>query len=80
MFREAKELYTTRSELTLSGGAAKEVQGVWTRLGELGRQARECFPLTEGQAEGLRRDLKARIEKLYEGETAALRELGAVIT
>ncbi|MEA2600586.1 MAG: hypothetical protein QOF89_1578 [Acidobacteriota bacterium] len=78
MFREAKELCTARSELTLSGGATEEVRSVWTRLGELGRQARECFPLTAAQAEALRRDLKARIEKLYEGETAALRALGAV--
>jgi hypothetical protein len=79
MFREAKELCTARSELTLSGGATEEVRSVWARLGELGRQARECFPLTAGQAEGLRRDLKTRIEKLYEGETAALRALGAVV-
>jgi hypothetical protein len=79
MFREAKELCTARSELILSGGDPEEVRSVWTRLGELGRQARECFPLTAAQAEGLRRDLKARIEKLYEGETAALRALGAVV-
>jgi uncharacterized protein DUF4872/butirosin biosynthesis protein H-like len=79
MFREAKELYTARSELTLSGGATEEVQVVWARLGELGRQARECFPLTAAQAEALRRDLKGRIERLYEGETAALQALGAAM-
>jgi hypothetical protein len=78
IFREAKELYTARSELTLSGGDPQEARSVWTRLGELGRQARECFPLTAAQAEALRHDLKAKIEKLYEGETAALRALAAV--
>ncbi len=77
MFRQAKELSTARSELMLSGGDPEEIRSLWSRLGELGRQAGECFPLTVAQAEGLRRDLKARIEKLYEGEVAALREVGA---
>ncbi|HEX3556607.1 MAG TPA: DUF4872 domain-containing protein [Thermoanaerobaculia bacterium] len=78
LFREAKELLTSRSELRLSG-EVDEVRSAWTRLGELERQAQDCFPLTAAQAEGLRQDLKGRIEKLYEGERAALQALGAAV-
>ncbi|HYX26760.1 MAG TPA: hypothetical protein VFC23_21585 [Thermoanaerobaculia bacterium] len=56
-----------------------EVRSAWTRLGEMERQARECFPLTAAQAEALRRDLKARVETLYEGEKEALRALGSAV-
>ncbi|HEX4963147.1 MAG TPA: DUF4872 domain-containing protein [Thermoanaerobaculia bacterium] len=76
MFRKVKALQAERAEQTLSGDA-EGVCGVWKRLGELAREARECFPLTAAQAEGLRRDLKARIEKLYEGEVAALQAMAS---
>jgi uncharacterized protein DUF4872/butirosin biosynthesis protein H-like len=80
LFRKAKEAFNARSEITLSGSdAAEEMRNAWTCVGELGREARECFPLTPAQAEGLRQDLKARIETLYEGEKAALRALGAAV-
>ncbi len=79
LFREAKELLASRAELRLSG-EVDELRGAWARLGEMERQARECFPLTAAQAEALRRDLKARIETLYEGEKEALRALGSAVT
>jgi len=80
LFRKAKEAFDARSEITLSGeGAADEMRSVWARLGELGQEARECFPLTPAQAEALRQDLKGRIETLYQGEKEALGVLGAVV-
>jgi hypothetical protein len=80
LFRKAKEAFTNRSEITLSGSDASEEMGnAWTCLGELGKEARECFPLTSAQAGELRQDLRARIERLYEGEKAALRALEAAV-
>jgi hypothetical protein len=80
LFRKAKEALTSRSEITLSASDATEEMGkAWSCVGELAKQARESFPLTPAQAEELRQGLKARIEKLYEGEKAALRVLGAAM-
>ncbi|HEV7785100.1 MAG TPA: DUF4872 domain-containing protein, partial [Thermoanaerobaculia bacterium] len=80
LFRKAKEAFTNRSEITLSGAVAvNEMRNAWARLDELGREARECFPLTPAQAEALRQDLKARIETLYEGEKEALRALESAV-
>lgn len=80
LFRKAKAAFNARSEITLSGeDAADQMRNTWARLGELGQEARECFPLTPAQAEALRQDLKGRIEALYEGEKEALRVMGAVV-
>jgi hypothetical protein len=80
LFRKAKEAFNARSEITLSGtDAADEMRNAWARLGELGQEARECFPLTPAQAEALRQELKVRIETLYESEKEALRALGAAV-
>ncbi len=71
---------TSRSEITLSAGdATEEMREAWSRLGELAKEARDRFPLTATQAGELRGDLKARIEKLYEGEKEALRALRAAL-
>lgn len=81
LFQKAKEAFNARSEITLSGAdAADEMRNAWARLGELGQEARESFPLTPAQAEALRQDLKGRIETLYEGEREALRALGAAVS
>ena len=75
LFRKAKELLAERAELMLTGDV-EELRSAWKRFGELGREACDCFPLTEAQSEGLRRELKGRILKLYEGEVAALKMVG----
>jgi hypothetical protein len=71
--REAKELHARKAELRAEGGpgAADEVRAVWDRLGELARQARERFPLSDADSEALRLRLQQRVAALAEGERAA---------
>jgi hypothetical protein len=71
LMREAKELSTRKSELLHGGGSADEVRAVWQRLGELGQQASEQFPLAEADCAALRAQLQTRVLALYEGEVAA---------
>lgn len=54
---------------------ADEKRAVWARLGELGEQAKEKFPLDAGQCAELRLELKNRVEALVAGETMALNEM-----
>jgi hypothetical protein len=74
MFREAKALLARRAELLVSEGpsATTEIRGVWNRLGELERQATECFPLSDIQCADLRASLKARVLAIHQGEITAL--------
>jgi hypothetical protein len=71
--REARELHALKAELRVSGGpdAVDAVRAAWDRLGELGRQARDKFPLTDADCAALRARLQARVAALYEGERAA---------
>ena len=70
-FREAKELQTRKAELLHDGAPAEDVRAVWQRLGELSKEARQRFPLSEADCADLRAQLQARILKLYESEVAA---------
>jgi hypothetical protein len=78
-FREAKELYAEKAELTNSGGSPEQIRAAWARLDELRRQFRECFPLSESQSAELRADLQKRVRTLYEGEISAREALGTII-
>jgi hypothetical protein len=69
--REAKELYVGKAELVNTGGSAEEVRAAWVRLAELEAQARERFPLSDGECDQLRARLQAQIMALYEGEVVA---------
>jgi hypothetical protein len=69
--REVKELHARKTELTVSGGNTDEVRAAWTRLGELEKQARTKFPLSDVDGAALRARLQARVAALYEGESAA---------
>lgn len=71
--REAKELHARKAELRAAGepAAAEEVRAVWDRIGELGRQARERFPLSDSDCAALRARLQERVAALHEGERAA---------
>ena len=74
IFKKARALLTRKSELMASEGpsAADEIRAVWDQLGELERQAGECFPVSEAHCAELRADLKVRVLSLYDGEVAAL--------
>jgi hypothetical protein len=71
--REARELHALKAELQATGGpdAAEAVRAAWDRLGELGRQVRERFPLSEEACAALRASLQTRVTALDEGERAA---------
>jgi hypothetical protein len=81
-FREAKELHNRKSELFLEegAGAAEDLAAVWRRLEELRAEAAESFPLSGEDNDALRRDLQRRVLALWEGETAALRDLVALVS
>jgi hypothetical protein len=79
LFREARELYDRRAELTNSGGSPDEIRAVWARLGELRRQATDYFPLTETQCADLRAGLQERVLALYNAEMAARDALAQVM-
>jgi hypothetical protein len=78
LLRQAKELSLQRTELLHNGAAAEDVRAVWSQLGELARQAREQFPLTEADCAALRAQLKTQVLALYEGEVAAQAALAKV--
>ena len=71
LMREAKELCARRVELRAAGAPIDDLRAVWAKLGELGRQAREKFPLSEAECDALRADLQRQIYALHEGEVAA---------
>jgi hypothetical protein len=80
--REAKDLYSQRSELTLAGGAdaPAEIGKVWDRLHALGAQARTDFPLSESECDALLAKLQGKVMALYEGEQAARAKLAEVMS
>jgi hypothetical protein len=75
LFRETKELLARRAELIASGGDPEEIRRVWGRLDELAASAKDGFPLGPAEAAEMRRELRGRIQALYEGEMAALAAL-----
>jgi hypothetical protein len=70
-FREAKELQTRKAELLHEGAGPEAVRAVWQRLGELSKEVREQFPLSDADCTDLRARLREQILRLYEGEVAA---------
>jgi hypothetical protein len=77
--RAAKSLIAEKAELTHSGGSPEEIRALRQRLEELGRAARERFPLGEAACATLRADLQERVMALYEGEVAAHARLGELV-
>jgi hypothetical protein len=71
LFHEAKKLHAHKAELLHSGAPAEEIRAIWQQLDALEQQAREHFPLSDGDYAELRAQLRTRIEALYEGEVAA---------
>jgi hypothetical protein len=76
--REVKELHERRTELSVIGGDVDEVRATWMRLGELEKQARTKFPLSEADSAALRASLQTRVIALHEAECAAHTALAAV--
>lgn len=81
MFREAKELYVAKAELTAAGepNGPEEIRAIWKRLYELTSRAGSEFPLSETECDALRASLKTRIRAIYEGEVAAHEALGEAL-
>ncbi len=78
LFRRAKEAMARRAEM-IAAGATDEVRAAWRELGELAVEAGEEFPIPEAEVDELRRELRARVWALYEGEMAAREEMGRVL-
>ncbi|CAN5595862.1 hypothetical protein BH10PLA2_BH10PLA2_06700 [soil metagenome] len=78
-FREAKDLFARKAELTNSGGSPDEIREIWSRLSELRSQVCQQFPLTESECAELRATLQRRVRALYEVEVAARDEMAQVI-
>jgi hypothetical protein len=78
-FREVRDLFTRKAELTNSGASPDEIGAIWTRLGELRSQIARQFPLNESECTELRVHLQARVRELYEGEVAARDEMARAI-
>lgn len=77
-FRQAKALLAEKAELLYSQaeGRVEKTRAAWERLEALAGQAEEDFPLTDGEAEALRRDLKGKVLALHEAESAAHQSMG----
>ena len=80
MFREARELYARKAELTSSGSieSAGEIRSIYGQLASLHKQAGERFPLTNDESDALRRDLQQRVREIHANEVAAREALGAL--
>jgi len=78
-FRKAKELRGRIEELLHDGGPAEEARQTWQKLGELEREAAASFPLSAEGCKDLLADLKPRVQSLYEGEAAALKDLHKLV-
>ena len=79
MLRETKRLFHRRARARTKGNAGTtEVAECWQAIEEQGRRVRAAFPLDEAASTALRRNLKARVAALYEGEVRALRELAGI--
>ena len=77
--REAKALYREQASLLRAGASPAEDAATWQSLADLGDQVTATFPFDDASAAALRADLQARVRALYEGEVAALQQLGAVV-
>ncbi len=82
MFKEAKSLLETKTELFLSQGEAAEaeIRAAWRRLEELAETAEAAFPLNAEEADELRRELKGQVQALNEGERQAQDEIEALLS
>jgi hypothetical protein len=79
LFREARELHARKAELLHDGASAEEIRAIWQQLEALVEQARERFPLSEGEYSELRMQLRTRVDALYEGEVAAQAAIEAAL-
>lgn len=77
-FRETKDLLARKAELFHTEGAPAWEQGpCGPELGAFAAQMKESFPLDEGECSALRKELKRRVEALYEGEVGAAAQVAA---
>lgn len=76
-FRETKALLAEKAEQTHcdSGGEAEQF-ACSKALGDFGTRMKQGFPLDAAQSTALRRELQQRVRELYQGEKAAVAELG----
>lgn len=79
--REAKTLYAEKAELFLTegDGATPEYERIWARLGEIGAEVAEDFPMSESDVSDLRSELARRVRELHTAESEALDELAALV-
>lgn len=78
-FRQAKELRARLGELRHEGTSAEQTREVWGQLNQLESEAKTHFPLSTEESADLLADLRVRVLQLYEGETAALKALTALV-
>jgi hypothetical protein len=81
VFAEVKELARRRMCLfeTRGANAAQEIQAIHGRLSVLEKEAAQNFPLSVEDVRGLFGDLRARILRLQQAESEALRGLESAI-
>lgn len=77
--REAKECYREQSALLRAGAPPEQIAATWQGLAEIGEHVTATFPFDDAAAAALRAELQARVRALYEGEVAALQQLGATL-
>ena len=77
--REAKALYRQQAALVQAGADPAAIGATWAQLDELAARVTPTFPFDDAGAVELRAALQARVRDLYEGEVAALHQLGAVV-
>ena len=78
MFKQARELYARKAELTSSGSAesASDIRAIFEALASLHKQAGERFPLSASDSDALRQELQAQVRGIYADEVAARDALG----
>jgi len=72
-FEKARELLTCQAELRSTGDSsgAQPREELCKRISDLGKSARDQFPLSEAESDALLQSLQQRVMALYEGEVAA---------
>lgn len=82
LFRELKALSLEKSELLASEGAdaGDKIRIIWKRTGELGREAKSNFPLSEAACADLRAALQKRILALHDQELEAHAAMGKLLS
>jgi hypothetical protein len=79
-FRKTKEQQARYAELLAANGSIEEKRDVWSKLDALGKEVKECFPLSDAQAADLRAELQGRLSRVIALEEAALAEMAKIVS